>query len=434
MILVAKTYWAGAPFHFRKPPEDASSESLVLRADDGRQLRAMYWTKRADPRPRVAVVCMHPRVDFLHHYTFPRLVAAGVGCLGAMTRYGNDDTDAEHESMVLDVAVCIRWLKERRGVERVVLLGNSGGGSLAALHQAEAETAPAARRKASPAGTPTRFDAIDMVPADGLALVAVHRGQGKVLGACIDASVVDEHDPLAVDPELDMYDPRNGFREPLSSEGASEGAWSEYDDAFVARYRAAQDARVVRLDTVARELLDEARDAAAVAQAGDFEERPFAERQRVLRRRTLERVMVVYRTMANPSYVDHRLDPSSREYGSLLSDRPDLMNYSYLGFARTCTPRAWLSTWSSRSSNADLVANVARIAAPTLYVSAEADREIYPRADVTPIAAAIGAKDKTVVTLDGARHYFEPPFGEKAAPDVERLMDVLVSWIQERFS
>jgi len=424
MILVAKTYWSGLPFHFRKPPRDAGSESLVLRADDGRQLRASYWTPTATPRPRVAVIAMHPRVDFLHHYTFPRLVAAGFGCLGAMTRYGNDDTDAEHEAMLLDLAISIRFLKQRRGVEKVVLLGNSGGGSLSTFYQAQAELKPSERLKTSPAGTPTRFDVVDMLPADALALVAAHRGQGKVLGACIDPSVVDEGDPLAADPELDLYDPRNGFREPPW--------WTELSEEFVQRYREAQDARVRRLDAIARSRLEDARDAALEAGRGDFDELPYGERQRLLRRRTLERVMVVHRTMANPSYIDRRLDPSPREYGSLLSDRPDLMNYAYLGFARTVTPRAWLSTWSARSSNADLVANVAKVRAPTLYVSAEADREIYPRADVEPITRAIGASDKTVATISGARHYFEPPFGETEAPDVERLMDVVVPWIRER--
>jgi hypothetical protein len=38
------------------------------------------------------------------------------------------------------------------------------------------------------------------------------------------------------------------------------------------------------------------------------------------------------------------------------------------------------------------------------------------------------------VRIEGARHYFEPEPGEKVAPDVERLMDVLVPWIRERFA
>jgi pimeloyl-ACP methyl ester carboxylesterase len=137
--------------------------------------------------------------------------------------------------------------------------------------------------------------------------------------------------------------------------------------------------------------------------------------------------------MANPNYTDRTLDPSEREYGSLLSERPDLMNFAYMGFARTVTPKAWLSTWSLFASNADLARSVAQIAAPTLMVHAACDREIYPAGDVRPVWEAVAAKDKTFVEIPGARHYFEPEFGQTDAPDVERLMDVVVPWIRARF-
>ena len=142
--------------------------------------------------------------------------------------------------------------------------------------------------------------------------------------------------------------------------------------------------------------------------------------------------------MANPAFTDPALDAdpegATRDYGSLLSDRPDLMNMTAMGFARTCTPRAWLSTWSELSSNADLVANAARFDEPTLVAYAARDREVYFDRDVRPVFDACAASDKRLVRVDGARHYFEPDFGESSAPDVERLMDVVVPWIRERFA
>jgi hypothetical protein len=86
--------------------------------------------------------------------------------------------------------------------------------------------------------------------------------------------------------------------------------------------------------------------------------------------------MVVYRTMANPAFVDRTIDPSDRDYGSLLSERPDLMNYAALGLARTCTPRAWLSTW--RSARTPTWSPTSARAEPTLLVHAARDREIFP--------------------------------------------------------
>jgi alpha-beta hydrolase superfamily lysophospholipase len=426
MSLLSTTYAGGAPFDFRRPPRDAGVEPAVLRAADGRELRALYWTPPGVARPRLAVIAMHPRVDFTRHYTFPRLVEAGIGCLGANTRSPNNDVDTEHEALLLDLAACVRWLKGERGAEHVILLGNSGGGSLAAFYQAEARLPPEARLARTPAGGRTRLAAAELIPADALIFVAAHRGQGKVLGACIDPAVVDERDPLATDPDLDMYDPRNGFRPPP--------AWSEYPEAFVARYRAAQRARVLRLDATARALLEDRRAAMAEAKNADFAALPFADQQRIQRRAAFDPVMVIYRTMANPSYTDRRLDPSGREYGSLLSDRPDLMNMALLGFGRICTPRAWLSTWSAESSNADLVRNVARFHEPALFVHAGRDREIYPRADARPVFEAAASPDKTFVEIAEARHYFEAAPGEAHAPGAAQLMDMVIAWIQARFA
>src|SRR5262249_8514453 len=83
--------------------------------------------------PDVAVLAMHPRVDFNRHYLAPGLAAAGYAFLGAPTRYLNHDADALHERLLCDVAAAIRALRAR-GFAKVVLLGNSGGGSLFAFY------------------------------------------------------------------------------------------------------------------------------------------------------------------------------------------------------------------------------------------------------------------------------------------------------------
>jgi hypothetical protein len=70
------------------------------------------------------------------------------------------------------------------------------------------------------------------------------------------------------------------------------------------------------------------------------------------------RIMIIYRTQANPNYLDLTLDPSERAVGSIFSPRPDLFNYHPFGLAHVATPEAWLSIWSVLSSRANLIRNL----------------------------------------------------------------------------
>ena len=426
MTLVSKTYWLGAPFFFKQEPENARVRSLSFHSADHRQLGGLYWTPEGIPAPRVAAVLMHPRVDFSRHYTIPRLLDAGIGVLTANTRNPNNDTTTVHEDIILDLGACVRVLKEAHGVEKVVLIGNSGGGSLSAFYQSQATRAPEDRIKTTPGGRSTALGRADMLPADALVLISCHKGQGMVMNECIDPAVVDEGDPDGTDSELDMYAARNGF---VAAPG-----WSEYSDDFVTRYRAAQLDRVRRIDDTARALISENQRASELKDDPDFEKLGFDAQHTILRREAREPVMTIYRTMANLHYVDRHLDPSAREYGSLLSDRPDLMNQQIMGFGRICSPHAWLSTWSGVSSNANLLKTLPEIKVPTLVVNAGRDREIYPNTDAKPIFEAVAAEDRTFLEFPDARHYFEPQFGAAEAPDVKALMDRLVPWLQERLA
>ena len=50
----------------------------------------------------------------------------------------------------------------------------------------------------------------DLIPADGYVASAAHPGRPEVLTAWMDGAVVDENDPVATDPELDLFDENNG--------------------------------------------------------------------------------------------------------------------------------------------------------------------------------------------------------------------------------
>lgn len=432
MNLVSKTYWSGTPFNMRRLPSDYAVESLLLKAPDGREHRGLLWTSQKNKKPKTGAVVMHPRGDFQHHYVIPRLVDAGIAVLAATTRNPNNDTTTVHEEIVLDVASCVAHLKNVLGVSSVVLIGNSGGGALNGFYQSQAVTAKGSRLEKTPGGRPTRLNQVNMIPADAMIYIAAHRGEGMIMNEIIDPSVVDEQTPYLTDPSLDMYDESNGFRTPAELDG-SDAKWSEYDAAFVKRFRNAQLARVARIDNIARALIAENERAEQLHADPDFRKLSLDRQRDILRREAFEPVMTIYRTMANLHYVDRHLDPSPRDYGSIFSPRPDLMNWKFLGFGRYATPHAWLSTWSGLSSHANQMLDLPKITAPTLFINAGKDQEIFPETDAKPMFGAVAAVDRTFVEFPDAQHYFNPEFGQKGAPDVEKVMDTVVPWILERF-
>ena len=129
---LSNTFWRGTKIRFREAIDGASGLPIGLDTLDGARVRGAYWTPKGNPAPKVAVIAAHPRVDFTEHHTFPSLLRAGYGCMGANMRSLNNDTDCSHEKLVLDIGAYMTWLREH-GTEKIILLGNSGGGSLFSL-------------------------------------------------------------------------------------------------------------------------------------------------------------------------------------------------------------------------------------------------------------------------------------------------------------
>jgi pimeloyl-ACP methyl ester carboxylesterase len=407
----------------RMPADTITIEVPTIKAADGGISHGiLYW----DPakKPTTVVVSMHPSSDNQRHFVLRPAAEHGYAGFGLAGRYTGQDA-AVHEPVLLDLAAAIKWLKEERGFTRVVLVGHSGGGSLMAYYQSQATTAPPGRHAATPAGDPPDLNKFEMIPADGLAILNASEGEGLHVEHHLDPSLVNEDDPLSIDPSLDMYNPANGFREPP--------AVSHYSPEFTQRFREAQKARDRRLTAWAQSVIAERNYFRDQMKQPGFAALPLEKRQYIERRASHLPVMLLYRSEADLAYTDLSIDPSDRVVGSNYGLRPDLRNYSQDARVRTLRPDAYLSTMSGTASFARLHDNIKLVTVPTLVLGGTADRGIFPSEQKTTFAMS-GAKDKTIVWIDGADHGFNPS-GPKAGDgkQQQRAAAAVLEWMDKRF-
>ncbi len=407
----------------RTPADTVTIEVPTIKAADGGVSHGiLYW----DPaqHPTTVVVSMHPSSDNQRHFTLMPAARHGYAGFGLAGRFTGEDAGV-HEQVLLDLAAAIKWLKQERGFTRVVLVGHSGGGSLMAYYQSQATRPPAERHHATPAGDPLDLGTVDMIPADGIAILNASEGEGLHLEHHLDPSIAREDDPLSIDPSLDMYDPANGFEEPP--------AVSHYTPEFTKRFREAQIARDRRLTAWARSQITERNYFRSLTKDPGFASWPFARRQYVERRAEHLPVMVIYRSEADLAYTDLSIDPSDRVVGSNYGLRPDRRNYSQDARFRTVRPDAYLSTMSGTASFARLHDNIRKVTIPTLVLGGTADLGIFPTEQKTTYEVS-GAKDKSIVWIEGADHGFNPS-GPKAGDgkQQQRAAQALLDWMDTRF-
>lgn len=281
--------------------------------------------------PKTAVILIHPEADVRMDWHCIPLAKTGFATFGMALRYAKENHHCIMEEEVLDIAEAIRFLKQERGFTHVILHGHSGGGSTVALYQSQAEKQPPNRLSSTPAGDPPDLNKFELPKADGLIISAAHLGRGWAVARRLDPSVVDEDDPLSVDPSVDPFDPANGYRPPPES--------SHYSEDFLQRFNAAQEARMQRLIQKAFGVVRERQMYQKMLQSPEFRQMSAREQLKVRRGAVVQRYMTIYRNYANLYLVDSSVDPNDR----VLSGKPDETNYFGYFHPRTTTPEAFLS-------------------------------------------------------------------------------------------
>lgn len=334
------------------------------------------------------LIFMHP-ASTLQLLPVPRDCArAGAHVLCAGSRYARNDTAGILEKVLLDLGAYIRHAKTAWGYKKIVLVGWSGGGSLALFYQSQAERPDITH---TPAGDPVDLIRAQLPPADAVIFQAAHISRARLLLDIIDPSVLVEGDPDQRDTTLDIY--------------SEDGPKPPFDAAFIKRYRQAQTDRMSRITTWAKDTLEMLK-----ARGGGEVERGF----------------ITHRTLADPRFLDGALDPNDRRIGWCYLGNPETVNNGPVGLARFSTLRAWLSQWSVQDSRGDGVACAARISAPLLVIENSAD-DAVPQTHCGEVFAAASSPDKSMIVIEGATHYYA------GQPELLRQATMtILDWLRER--
>jgi hypothetical protein len=249
-------------------------------------------------------------------------------------------------------------------------------------YQAEA-TAPSLHAEAQGA-TAAALQALPK--ADLYISLNAHQGRPEVLTDWMDASVVDETDPVATDESLNPFNRHNG---------------PPYSAAFIHRYRAAQRARNQKITDWAK-----------------------AELARLNAAGIPDRIFPLFRCWGDLRFMDGAIDPSERKTPMCYRGHPAEANKSP-SIGRANTLRTWLSMWSLETSKCQGGAQLAKLDVPALVVQGLADTGVFP-SDARKIHDALGSADKSL-QLIGGQHYFED---SRAVRD--GVADLLAAWVAER--
>jgi len=337
---------------------------------------------------KTVIIIMHPATTLQLLPVPIALAEAGYHVICGNSRYQRFDASLIMEKVARDMGAYVDYAKTVLGYEKVVLLGWSGGASLSLFYQSQAERPDITH---TPAGDPVDLTTADLIPADGVLMVAAHASRARTLSEWLDPSVIDENDPYTRNRDLDIYDP-NGPKAPFS-------------DDFIAEFRAAQLARMRRITAWVREELER------MQKAGGAE---------------YERSFVTHRTMADLRWLDPAVDPNDRVPQTCYLGNPEAANVNPVGIGRYSCLRSWLSQWSVDDSRCDAIASASRISVPLIVIENSAD-DGAPASHPRLVYDAAAQTEREMHVIKGATHYY------KGQPELlSKCLTLIAAWLERK--
>ena len=410
----------------------------------GRHGQGVIWAPEArGDAARTAIVLVHPYGSSLGNPLCSGLAERGFLVLCADPpntnrpyRFGG------YEAQAQTISAALARVREETGVQTVMLAGHGEGGSLAAFYQNIARNGPAACQgfeKISPCDA-ARLGGL--VPAAGMVLVDPDLGQAFATLSGLDPAIAVESAPTQRYPDLDIYDPRNGF-DPGQNAG-------RYSQGFRKTYFAAQAERSARLVGEARKLIsavaarerDAFSDDMPMFVAGALTTAIWQVDSRLLARTKRAHKMLAADGSTPLRVLESLALPTGnpREASSFRSAIAFSARQYLAGHAIETTPEYDVTiddvlgvVW--RSSTTSAITNIAGVADPLLVVANTAHSGVRP---AEMIFDASAATDKELVGVEGATHFLTPcqtcsganarRFGDTLA----RSLDYVAEWVRRR--
>lgn len=368
-------------------------EAATLTARDGARFEAILHYDDAAPR-KVAFLMMHPSSDWRQQFLLAPLAQLGFGALGCANRYFEREAELILEETLLDWAACVDHLRAK-GYEKIVGIGYSGGGEIAAGYQSEVERPSIS---GSPMSDEPNLIGLSLSPMDGLVMLNAHAGRPFSVTLGLDPSVGGEsgNDPLVYDRSLDMFNPENG---------------PPYTDEFRTRYREAQIERNHKITRWCQTLID------GIKASGN---------------QLLKDVpIIIHRTDANLSFLDYDPAAAGKRESTRWGIDAKIANYTPgpLRGPNTrlliVTPRSWLSQRSLSASQFDLFKFLPNCHVPTLVLWGTADAAGSEHSD--KIFKVSPDPNRIFVRIEGGTHFMRGQADKQA-----EVVDNIARWVKAR--
>ncbi|KAJ5112651.1 hypothetical protein N7532_000696 [Penicillium argentinense] len=185
---------------------------VLVDFDDDGVLGGLFLPSISGPRSQIVVYMMHAEQDYTSFSACTELPKRGftVFCANNDASKSGYMSDLNFEDIMTEVDQGMSYLRDLTEIEKVVILGHSGGGAMMAQYPNIAENGVSACR-----GSEKLYqcsDALaDLEPADGLMLLYAIYGLSTMTLLSLNPAIIDETSGSKLNQSLNLFNSTNGF-------------------------------------------------------------------------------------------------------------------------------------------------------------------------------------------------------------------------------